>query len=124
MTSVIHQLTLDVQDVRLQAEFWSEALGYEIEWNEEGSTCHLVPRAGSPLTAPTIWLQVTGEPKAGKNRAHPDLRPRHGDVDAEVRRLCDLGAVPVDVGQSPDDPFVVLADPEGNEFCVLRNPQH
>lgn len=53
---------------------------------------------------------------------HPDLRPADGDVDAEVRRLLDLGATHADVGQSPDDPFVVLRDPEGNEFCILRDP--
>ena len=43
-------------------------------------------------------------------------------VDAEVRRLLDFGATHADVGQSPDDPFVVLRDPEGNEFCILRDP--
>ena len=58
--------------------------------------------------------------KYGKNRNHPDLRPVDGDVEAEVARLTALGARHVDVGQTESDPFVVLADPEGNEFCVLR----
>ena len=67
-----------------------------------------------------MWLQNTGEPKVGKNRDHPDLRPVDGDVDAEVERLVELGARHVDVGQTGREGFVVLADPEGNEFCVLR----
>lgn len=58
-----------------------------------------------------------GEQKAGKNRVHFDLRP--DDQDAEVRRLEQLGASKIDIGQG-DAPWVVMADPEGNEFCVLR----
>ena len=67
-----------------------------------------------------MWLQVVAAAKRDKNRNHPDLRPADGDVDAEVARLTQLGARRVDVGQSAADPFVVLADPEGNEFCILR----
>jgi hypothetical protein len=67
-----------------------------------------------------MWLQVVTAPKRDKNRNHPDLRPVNGDVDAEVIRLTRLGASRVDIGQTAADPFVVLADPEGNEFCVLR----
>lgn len=55
-----------------------------------------------------------------KNRNHPDLLVTGGDVDAEAERLIALGARRADVGQRPDDPFVVLADPEDNEFCLLR----
>jgi HAD superfamily hydrolase (TIGR01549 family) len=66
-------------------------------------------------------LQPSAEPKNGKNPAHPDVNVLgDGDVDTEVRRLIDLGAKHVDVGQTGAEPFVVLADPEGNEFCVLR----
>jgi len=79
---------------------------------------HLVPPPGAE--EPTIWLQPGAEERSGKLRAHLDLRPRDGDVAAEVDRLLGLGARHADVGQSSDDPFVVLADPEGNEFCVLR----
>ena len=124
MTSVIHQWTIDAHDIDSLARFWAGVLGYEIEPDGEGPTCHLVPPAGSPLTAPTIWVQHAGERKTVKNRAHLDLRPAHADVDSEVRRLLALGATHADVGQSADDPFVVLADPERNEFCLLRNPQH
>ncbi|GAB3797098.1 hypothetical protein GCM10027605_06310 [Micromonospora zhanjiangensis] len=66
-------------------------------------------------------MQRVDASKAGKNRNHPDLNPTDGDVEAEVERLLALGARHTDVGQTDADPFVVLADPEGNEFCVLRN---
>jgi hypothetical protein len=71
---------------------------------------------------PTLWLQRTDTPKNNKNRYHPDLRPGDGDgdVEAEVQRLIDLGARRADVGQTGREAFVVLADPEDNEFCILR----
>jgi hypothetical protein len=96
------------------AEFWSQVLGYGIDVDGDGNT-HLVPPGGDGLT---VWLQGSAGPKTGKNRNHPDLRT--DDVEAEVRRLLALGATRADVGQRDDDPFVVLADPEGNEFCILK----
>jgi hypothetical protein len=120
MVARIAQWTLDVQDVRLMAEFWSAVLDCRAELGDDGAA-KLYPRDGAAADVPTVWLQPTAPPKAGKNRNHPDLRPVDGDVDTEVERLLRLGAVHADVGQTDDDPFVVLADPEGNEFCVLRN---
>jgi catechol 2,3-dioxygenase-like lactoylglutathione lyase family enzyme len=119
MTSSITQWTLDVRDVARMVDFWSAALGYRAERGDDGSA-KLYPPPGAPPGALTVWLQGCAGPKAGKNRNHPDLNPAGGDVDAEVRRLVALGARLVDVGQTEHDPFVVLADPEGNEFCVLR----
>ena len=119
MTMRFVQWTIDVVDVEVMATFWSAALGYQIDQGDDGCA-KLYPPAGSSVLLPTVWLQTTGEAKAGKNHNHPDLRPADGDVEAEVQRLIGLGARHVDVGQSPSDPFVVLADPEGNEFCVLR----
>jgi hypothetical protein len=66
--------------------------------------------------APLLFIEVPGT-KAVKNRLHLDLTP--DDQAAEVERLCDLGAAPASVGQCGDESWVVLADPEGNEFCVL-----
>ena len=63
-------------------------------------------------------MPCSGE-KAGKNRVHLDLRP--DNQEAEIRRLEDLGATRIDIGQQ-DVAWVVMADPEGNEFCVLRSP--
>ena len=113
------QWTLDVHDVDTMAGFWSRALGFEVERGDDGSA-KLYPPAGAPADVPTLWLQRTDTPKNDKNRYHPDLRPLDGDVDAEVDRLVGLGARRVDIGQTGEEAFVVLADPEANEFCVLR----
>ncbi|MFG1923477.1 VOC family protein [Cryptosporangium sp. NPDC048952] len=118
MVSSFAQWTLDVRDVDLMAQFWSQALGYRIDKGDDGSA-KLYPPAGAPPSTPTVWLQASGEAKAGKNRFHPDL-VTVGDVDDEVVRLEGLGARRIDVGQTGEEPFVVLADPEDNEFCVLR----
>lgn len=118
MVSRIGQWTLDVQNVSRMAEFWSAVLGYRADLGDDGCALLYPPPDAGPH-ALTVWLQACAGPKEGKNRDHLDLRPT-GDVDAEVRRLLALGASLADVGQSDNDPFVVLADPEGNEFCLLR----
>ncbi|MFI5897303.1 VOC family protein [Actinoplanes sp. NPDC051513] len=115
MVSRFAQWTLDVHDVEQMAEFWSAALGYRIDRGEDG-TVHLWPPEGGL----SVWLQRTDAPKTGKNRDHPDLVVADGDVDAEVARLLALGAKRADVGQNGDEGFTVLADPEGNEFCLLH----
>ena len=120
MTVRFVQWTLDVVDVELMAQFWSQALGYRADMGGDGHA-KLYPPDDAPPDVPTLWLQATAGDKRAKNRNHPDLRPVDGDVDAEVDRLLALGAARADVGQTGDEPFVVLADPEGNEFCVLRN---
>ena len=114
MTSRIAQWTLDVQDLGRMAEFWSQVLGYDVDTQPDGVT-HLRPPGGGE---PTVWLQPGAGPKQGKNRNHLDLRTT--DVEVEVKRVLALGASRADVGQTGDEPFVVLADPEGNEFCILR----
>jgi hypothetical protein len=70
----------------------------------------------------SVWLQPTETPKRDKNRDHPDLVAEDGDLEAEVRRLIALGASHADVGHKGDEGFVVMADPEGNEFCLLHHP--
>ena len=119
MTSLFAQWTLDVHDVDQMASFWSRALGYRVDRDDDGNV-HLCPTDDAPPGTLTVWLQASAAPKRDKNRNHPDLVAADGHVEAEVERLVALGARHVDVGQTPDDPFVVLADPEGNEFCVLR----
>jgi catechol 2,3-dioxygenase-like lactoylglutathione lyase family enzyme len=115
MTSRIAQWTLDVRDVDAMAEFWSQALGYTARRRVDGSV-KLYP----PGDGPFVWLQPSAGPKSGKNRNHPDLVA--GDAAAEVERLIGLGARRADVGQTGNEGFTVLADPEGNEFCVLDGP--
>ena len=115
MASRFAQWTLDVADVPRLAAFWSAALGYRIEWDQTGGG-HLRPPDGGL----SVWLQPTDAPKNGKNRGHPDLVADDGEVEAELARLLDLGATRVDLGQTGEEPFTVLADPEGNEFCLLH----
>jgi predicted enzyme related to lactoylglutathione lyase len=109
-------LTIDCDDHLAVARFWEAALGWEIaETDDEGTV--LRPPSGVEATE-LLFLRVPDR-KAGKNRLHLDLRP--DDQAAEVARLEALGAHRVDIGQGPDVTWVVLADPEGNEFCVLRS---
>ena len=118
MGARIGQWTLDVRDVATMARFWAAALGYRVDADGE----HLWPPPDAGPAAPSVWLQPIAEPTPGKNRGHPDLVPVGADADAEVERLLALGARHADVGQAGTEGFVVLADPEGNEFCVLRGP--
>jgi predicted enzyme related to lactoylglutathione lyase len=120
MTSRIAQWTLDVHDVRRMADFWSQVLNYEIE-KSDGDSVHLYPPEGANPAALSVWLQPTTAPKRDKNRNHPDLRVHGEDLDTEVERVVALGAQHIDIGQTGDEPFVVLADPEGNEFCILHD---
>jgi catechol 2,3-dioxygenase-like lactoylglutathione lyase family enzyme len=112
-------LCVDSSDPSALARFWEEALGWR-RTHEEPDEVVLEPPPGSPeegVAADLLFLRVP-EAKAGKNRLHIDLRP--DDQAAEVARLEQLGAHRVDVGQGDEVTWVVLADPEGNEFCVLR----
>jgi catechol 2,3-dioxygenase-like lactoylglutathione lyase family enzyme len=123
MAARIAQITIDVSDIETAAEFWSAALGLTPDVGEDGSG-KLYPDEDAPDEAVTIWLQAVSEAKRDKLRLHLDLRPEGGDVEGEVERLLGLGATRADVGQSGDEGFTVLADPEGNEFCVLhREPR-
>ena len=120
MTARIAQLTIDVHDIALESAFWSRALGLTADNGEDGAA-KLYPPADAPAGALTIWLQPVAEPKQQKLRLHLDLRPEDGNVEAEVIRLEVLGATRADVGQTGEETFTVLADPEGNEFCVLHH---
>ena len=118
MGSRIGQWTLDVRDVATMARFWAAALGYRIDTAD--GYAHLWPPPAAGRGAVSVLLQSVTDPTPGNNRAHPDLVPVDGDTDAEVGRLLALGARRADVGQPGDEHLVVLADPEDNEFCVLR----
>jgi predicted enzyme related to lactoylglutathione lyase len=95
--------------------FWSEALGWPLVWDQDQETAIRSPHGGPKIT----WGGPPVNPKTGKNRLHFDLAPpADGDQPAEVDRLMSLGAKRVDIGQG-DVSWVVMADPDGNEFCVL-----
>jgi Glyoxalase-like domain len=115
----IQCLCIDSADPKNIASFWEAALGWRRTFDEEDQIV-LEPPEGSPedgLVPDLLFLRVP-EGKTVKNRLHLDLRPK--DQAAEVARLEALGARRVDVGQGADVSWVVLADPDGNEFDVLR----
>ncbi|HEX2312476.1 MAG TPA: VOC family protein [Thermomonospora sp.] len=112
MASTWNWLVIDCADPRPLAEFWSRVLDFKILEEDEESVA-LGVDAG---TYPKILFLRVPDPKTVKNRLHLDLTP--DDQAAEVERILALGARRVDIGQG-EQSWVVLADPEGNEFCVL-----
>jgi catechol 2,3-dioxygenase-like lactoylglutathione lyase family enzyme len=120
MVSRISELVLNCADPELLARFWSEVLGYVELGREDGAIEIGPPEAGFGGVQPTIILSPSSNPRAGRLPLHIDVSPVDRDQDAELERLLALGARPADVGQTGDEPWHVLADPEGNEFCLLR----
>jgi predicted enzyme related to lactoylglutathione lyase len=114
------QLVIDAADPARLARFWAAALGWEIGV-EDDEEIDVWPRGYSypdPVALPLVFL-AGPEAKTGKNRIHLDLASQsEADQAAQVERLLGLGATRADIGQG-DVPWRVLADPEGNEFCVL-----
>ncbi len=129
MTSRITELSVDCADPATLARFWAAALDYVV-LDEEPDLVEIGPagRADAELldgvrsgpVAPTIFFARVPEDKAVKNRLHLDLSPIDVDRDTEVARLEGLGARRTDLAP-PDKNWVVMLDPEGNEFCVLRS---
>ena len=126
MTLRLRVITVDCADPDRLAAFWCAALGYRVVDRDEdgvGIGPGPVPTDEELRTGPVIPgidFYAVPEGKAGKNRLHLDLTPVDGRQAEEVERLLGLGATRADVGQGQDVSWVVLADPEGNEFCVLR----
>jgi len=109
-------VVVHVADPAGLAPFWEAASGWSVVGRTDDSVQLRPPGAPGPLLA---FVRVA-DPKVVKNRVHLDVRPSPGDdQQAEVDRLLALGARPVDVGQTGDESWVVLTDPEGHEFCVL-----
>ncbi len=118
MSSRITNICIDATDPLPLAHFWCAVLGWEIaEESDEGVSITPSDRAW-----PVIDLVPVRDVKLHKNRLHLDLRVDGASTSDELERLLGLGASTVDVGQSPDATWVVLADPEGNEFCLLSTP--
>lgn len=118
MVSVVQNVAIDCADAYALARFWSEVTGRPLD-----PEC----RPGDEETwveladGPTLYFNQVPEPKTVKNRVHLCLRPET-TREAEVTRLLALGATPVADRREPDGTgWAVLADPEGNEFCVLRS---
>jgi hypothetical protein len=123
MASKFTELAIDCADPVALARFWCSVLDYEVQDEDDG-----IVTIGSPVVPegknhpgpvpPTLTFARVPERKTVKNRLHLDVNPTDREQDEEVRRLLDLGARHADVGQRAET-WVVLTDPEGNEFCVL-----
>ena len=114
----VQSLTIDCRSPYLVARFWSAALHGSLI-GDEGDECVVTVSLPQGGTLELLFLAVF-DSKEEKNRLHLDLRP--DNQAKEVARLESLGATKVDIGQNsdPDTTWIVMADPEGNEFCVLR----
>ena len=115
MSSQLAVIAIDAIRPRVVAEFWCAVLGWRIV--EEDSD--LISIAPQDKSRPSIDVIAVPEGKTVKNRLHFDLRADGVSTAEELERLLALGARRVDVGQGPDVSWVVLGDPEGNEFCLL-----
>jgi hypothetical protein len=114
MASGFTELCVDCADPQKLASFWRDVLEWEMA-EEDGDPYIQHPKGWSPV----ILFTEVPESKTVKNRLHIDVSPRDREQDEEVERIIGLGARRVDIGQG-DVSWVVLADPEDNEFCVLR----
>ncbi|HJE52641.1 MAG TPA: VOC family protein [Tessaracoccus flavescens] len=129
-----YTVVVDCRDPQAQAHWWAEALDWAVIYDTPHEAVVIPKLALEGDTEPAEYDQwvrrgqglvfvPVPEDKQIKNRLHMDLAPHTSqDRDAEIQRLLDLGATTVDVGQDPDQvTWTVLADPEGNEFCVLSS---
>jgi catechol 2,3-dioxygenase-like lactoylglutathione lyase family enzyme len=115
MASRWYSIIVDSHDPATLTRWWAEVLGFQVVFEAADE----VAIGKGPDTYPGLVFVTVPDAKTVKNRLHIDLAP--DDRDVEVERLVALGAQHVDVGQGDDKTWVVLADPEGNEFCVLSS---
>jgi catechol-2,3-dioxygenase len=115
MSSRIAAIAIDAVQPRVVADFWCSVLGWRVVEEDEG----VITIAAADGSWPTIDVVPVPEKKTVKNRLHLDLRADGMPTGDELERLLGLGARRADVGQGADATWVVLADPEGNEFCLL-----
>ena len=120
MACRISELVLKCRDPEVLARFWCEVLDFTEVDREQGIYIEIGPREGFGGPQPTIFLIRNDDPRNGHARLHIDVNATDRDQDAELERLLALGARPADLGQTGKESWHVLADPEGNEFCLLR----
>jgi predicted enzyme related to lactoylglutathione lyase len=112
----LHHIVIDTYDLPRLARFWTQALGWQI-LSEREREIVIGPDVHAPVG---ICLMPVTDEKIVKNRVHLDITTEAEDREAEMDRLLALGARRVDIGQTGEESWTVLADPEGNEFCVIR----
>jgi hypothetical protein len=114
------ELVIDCHDYAKLGLFWSQVLGYDIVEQSDGPKNFYVELQGPGGAGPTILVLRTPDQKICKNRLHIDVNATDRSQEEEVERILALGATRADIGQG-EQSWVVLADPEGNEFCVLQS---
>ncbi|GAA2058208.1 VOC family protein [Williamsia deligens] len=120
MACRLSELVLECRDPEVLATFWCAVLDHVVLDRPGDGSVEIGPREGFGGVAPTIILSPHPSPEPAKPRLHIDVSPTDRDQDAELERLLGLGARRADVGQTGDESWHVLTDPEGNEFCLLR----
>ena len=120
MACRIGELVLNCREPELLARFWCEVLDFVVLDREGDGSVEIGAREGFGGPQPTIILSPTDQLEQGKSRLHIDVNATDRDQDAELERLVKLGARPADTGQTGQEQWHVLVDPEGNEFCLLR----
>jgi catechol 2,3-dioxygenase-like lactoylglutathione lyase family enzyme len=118
MACRISELVIKCRDPQRLAAFWCEVLGFRVLNTDYGAVAAIPPEGFGGLQ-PTLIFIPTPEPRTGNVRLHFDVNATDRDQEGELERLLNLGARPADVGQTGEEPWRVLADPEGNEFCLL-----
>jgi catechol 2,3-dioxygenase-like lactoylglutathione lyase family enzyme len=121
MASRVTTVLVDCRDAEALAAFWCAVLGYEVVDRSDGDVEIGPPGQPEKGPVPTLLFQGVPDPTPGKNRLHLDLNATDRDQAAELERLLGLGAIPADVGQTGEESWHVLADPEGNVFCLLES---
>ena len=116
MTSRLVALCFDANDPREVARFWAGVFGWDVA-DDPGGGLALLP---SDDTGFRLRFVASQQPKVGQNHMHFDLTSNLNDQQETVARALRLGARHIDIGQRPDEGHIVLADPEGNEFCVIE----
>ena len=118
MACRIGELVLECRDPEAMARFWCAVLDFVVLEREDGAV-EIGHRDGFGGPQPTIILSPSDDPTPARSRLHIDVNATDRDQDAELARLLQLGARPAQVGQTGRESWHVLADPEGNPFCLL-----
>ena len=119
MSVRLSELVLNCRDPEVLSRFWCAVLDY-VELGKDEDGIEIGPESGFGGATPTIILNRVDHAPTQTLRPHIDLSPVDQDQEAELERLLALGARPADVGQTGQESWHVLQDPEGNEFCLLR----